>query len=341
MKIEQKYCTDKKEWEEALDLFPSANFLQSWNWGVFQENMGKTVLRLLFFHKEAVVAAVQMVLENARRGKYFAVAGGPLVDWERRAVLPIIFDHMKTEASLRSAVFIRFRPQCIMTPQVEKTLLVLHAVQAPMHLTADLTLQLDLSLSEEELLKQMRKTTRQMIKKAQAKEIAVAAQDSPETIEAFYSEQLILAQKHGFVPFSYEFLLEQFKAFSKDAQVSILTASLDTKTLASAFVIFYRKEAVYHYGISTAENATLPGSYACQWAAILEAKKRGMDTYNFWGVAPEDAGKDHRFAGVTLFKKGFGGEVVQYVPAQDIVLRPLLYYPVYIFELLRKKFRRL
>src|SRR5258708_2538933 len=128
-----------------------------------------------------------------------------------------------------------------------------------------------------------------------------------------HRQQLALANKHGFVPFSYDFLHKQFETFVADDHVLLFHAYKNEQLLASAFIIFYHREAVYHYGISTPENDRLPGSYACQWAAIKWAKEQGGKKYNFWGIAPEDK-PDHRFAGVTLFKKGFGGSEVQYLP---------------------------
>jgi lipid II:glycine glycyltransferase (peptidoglycan interpeptide bridge formation enzyme) len=64
-----------------------------------------------------------------------------------------------------------------------------------------------------------------------------------------------------------------------------------------------------------------------------------MKKYNFWGVAPIDS-KDHRFSGISIFKRGFGGEDVQYLHAQDLIIN----YPKYAInfgvEQLRKVIRR-
>ena len=141
------------------------------------------------------------------------------------------------------------------------------------------------------------------------------------------------------MPFSLEFLEQQFLAFTKNNQVALIHSYLGEQPLATAFIIFYRSEAVYHYGISTEANAKLPGSYACQWAAIKDAKRRGQEIYNFWGVAPADQSK-HRFAGVGLFKRGFGGSEVAYLPAQDYPIS-ILYWLSRAFELVRKKMRGL
>ena len=107
----------------------------------------------------------------------------------------------------------------------------------------------------------------------------------------------------------------------------------------AAFIIFYGQEAVYHYGASTDEGRKYPGAYLIQWEAIREAKKRGMKAYNFWGVAPESE-KDHRFSGLSLFKRGFGGSDVKYLQAQDLVIDKNRYLINFWIEKVRRKLRR-
>ncbi|NCN23699.1 MAG: peptidoglycan bridge formation glycyltransferase FemA/FemB family protein, partial [Gallionella sp.] len=150
-------------------------------------------------------------------------------------------------------------------------------------------------------------------------------------IKEFYDHQLELAKRHHFVPFGFEFLRNQFQAFANQESVALIhSRTAEGELLASAFVIFYNREAVYHYGISTDANRSLPGSYACQWRAIGEAKSRGCTRYNFWGVAPADQ-PHHRFAGVSIFKRGFGGQEIEYIKAHDLSLSSK-YYLTWAFE---------
>lgn len=331
---------DKLQWELSIGYFPEANFLQSWNWGLFQEQLGKRVKRVLISDRTGVIALAQSVVEPAKRGQYLALAGGPLVDWNNRDLVAYLFDSLFVIAKESNCNFIRFRPQAL-SSNVEKVLLDhINARPAPMHLTADLTLQLDITESDELILQQMRKNTRSSIRKSQKIGITTTVSADISEIAAFHTEQEKLAVKQHFVPFSYTFFYEQFKAFQQDNQCCLIHAfSQDGEKLATAFLIFYNHEAVYHYGISTELNQKLPGSYACQWRSIQEAKKRGCQRYNFWGVVPEGI-TDHRFSGVSLFKRGFGGEEVNYVPAHDIIVTQK-YWLSYIFEIFRRKYRRL
>lgn len=334
--------TNSSEWENFITQIPEANFLQSWNWGVFHQRLGKDVFFVSVKENEQIVGVALAVKEPARRGAYLAIAGGPLFlerYQSQTSAWQALITHLKELAQAHHCVFIRVRPQLLDTSQHLQLFQELGFVQAPMHLTADLTLQLDLTQSEEELLAQMRKNTRYEVKKAEKLGIEIRKTQDPAAIDTFYQHQLYLAEKHGFVPFSKEFLKTQFEVFAASDQAILFDSYLDGMLLASAFIIFYNGEAVYHYGTSTPDNAKLPGSYACQWAAIQEAKNRGCTRYNFWGIAPEDQ-PNHRFAGVSLFKRGFGGAEVAYLPALDLATSSA-YLATKLFEWGRKKVRRL
>ena len=82
-------------------------------------------------------------------------------------------------------------------------------------------------------------------------------------------------------------------------------------------------------------KAASSGAYLLQWEAILEAKRRGQKRYNFWGVVKPEQTK-HRFYGVSIFKRGFGGDDVAYVHAQDLVIAPLRYTINYFLNAFEK-----
>lgn len=337
--IIQKLITDKQEWEAFIATRPEANFLQSWNWGQFHTSLGKKVFYFGWFIEGVQVGAALVVKEPAKRGAYLSIAGGPLCDWYKREALTQMMRDIKQVAKQEKAVFIRFRPQLEDSSEARELIAMVGAQLAPMHVTADITVQLDLRKTPDELLAGMRKSTRYEIRHAEKLGITTRISTEPADIERMYQDQLQLAKHHGFVPFSLAFWQKQFSAFRTDDQVVLVHAYLQDELLATAFIIFYNGEAVYHYGTSTAANGKLPGSYACQWAAILEAQRRGCVRYNFWGIAPPNQ-PHHRFAGVTLFKTGFSDKVISYVPACDIAVN-WQYGLTKSFELIRKKLRRL
>ena len=331
---------NKREWEDFVLAKLEANFLQSWYWGEFHKAIGKTINRTGFYEKERLVGVMQSVVEPARRGKHLTVPGGPIINWQDKNLVNTFLRELKVIAKENNCVFIRVRPQLKSDESSKKIFKDLGFIKAPMHLHAELTSQLDITKPEEEIMTQMRKTTRYEVKKAIKENIKIVTSSDSADIKKFYELQIQTAKRQKFVPFSYKYLSEQFKVFAENGNVLLYKAEFENKLLAQAFVIFYGKEAVYHYGASTDEGRLYPGAYLIQWEVIKEAKKRGMTRYNFWGVAPENK-QNHRFSGLSLFKRGFGGEDFQYLPAQDLIINKPKYLLNYIIETLRNRLRNL
>lgn len=337
--ISIKNIIDKDTWEKFILSKNEANFLQSWNWGEFHKNLGNAIYRSGFYDNGNLLGIMLSVVETAKRGKYLTVGAGPIIDWGNQELVKSFLEEIKKIAKETGCVFVRVRPQLASNDSSKNIFKKLGFVNAPMHLHAELTSQLDIEKPEEELLANMRKTTRYEIKKAISLGIQIEASENPQKIKKFYELQMETAKRQKFVPFSFNFLHKQFEVFSKNNEALLYSAFYKNKLLAQAFIIFQKKEAVYHYGASTDEGRHYPGAYLIQWEAIKEAKRRGLTRYNFWGVAPTD-NPNHRFAGLSLFKRGFGGVDVQYLHAQDLIINKPRYFINYLIELLRKKIRR-
>ena len=333
-----KTVDNKKLWDDFLKKHPEANFLQSWEWGEFHLALGKKIQRTGFYHEEILSGVMLSIVENARRGRYLTVPGGPIIDWNVKIFVNLFVKTIRQFASDNNCVFIRVRPQ-LLSEDFSKKLFKMHGfIPAPIHLHAELTNQLDISVSEEQLLANMRKATRYEIKKAISQKITIKTSTDPDDIRTFYELQLLTAQRQKFIPFSFKFLYEQFKVFAAAKKSLLYSAEFEGKLLAQAIIIFFNGEADYHYGASTNDGRNYPGAYLIQWEAIKEAKKRGIKKYNFWGVAPPES-FNHRFSGVSIFKRGFAGVDVEYLHAHDLVINSWKYSLNLLVEKLRKKMR--
>ena len=329
----------QRDWDKFLIEHPESNFLQSWQWGEFNATLRKDVERVGYYSGDKLIGVCLCIVEPARRGRYLSIAGGPILDWHNEDLVDAWLQSICDVGKQQRCVFIRVRPQLLSDNFSHKLFKEAGFRSAPMHLSAELTHQLDLNKSESELLSGMRKQTRYEIRKADKLGIKVTESTNSKDLKKFYDLQIETAKRQGFVPFSYDFLLSQFEIFVADNMVKLYSAYHDGKLLAQAFVLFQGSEAAYHYGASTELGRKYPGAYAIQWQAILEAKQRGLRRYNFWGVAP-DGDTHHRFAGVSLFKRGFGGQDIEYLHAHDLVLNKTRYLVNLTIEKARKKVRR-
>ena len=192
--------------------------------------------------------------------------------------------------------------------------------------------------SDDELMTDMRRQTRYEVRRSAKLGIKVGYETTEKAFNDFYDLQLQTAERQGFIPSSRKCVLAQREVYGDMAR--IYTAELDGKKLCQGLVIYSAPEAIYHEAASTPDGRKFPGAYALQWQIIQDAKKLGMKRYNLFGIAPPNS-PNHRFAGVTTFKTGFGGEQIAYLPAQDIVVNKLRYKLVSAIEKARKKKRHL
>lgn len=335
-----KEITDQKVWEDFITKHPEANFLHSWLWGEFHKRIGHTVIRRGYYKNQKLIGVLLAVVEPAKQRRHLTVPAGPIMDWKVAGDDPFWINDLKDLAKQHKCIFVRVRPQLENTPEVKSLFKKLGFRRAPMHLHAELTSQLDLTKSDEELKKAMRKGTRYELNRASKLGIKVEEVSDKKSLDKFYDIQIETAKRHNFVPFSKKFLLEQFQVFKEADKVLMYKSTHEGKLLAMAFVIFYGQEAAYHYGASTDLARKIPGAYATQWQAIQEARKRGCTRYNFWGVT-EHGQTNHRFYGVSVFKRGFGGQDLAYLPTQDLVVDKVKYLPALAFETARRKLRKL
>ena len=328
---------DKKEiWSSLLEKFPESNFLQSPLWAETNRLIGHKIVFENFNDKAFFLG----IIKDAKRGRYLEIPGGPLLDWKNKALVKKVFSRIKEIGKENKCVFIRFRPQLLNTEENRALLKNLDLKEAPMHLHAQDTIIINLEKSEEELLMALRRQTRYEVRRAEKLNLTVEENSTPETFKEFHKIQAETARRQNFVPPDEKTLLAEREAFSPDNLKLYIVKTEDKKPIAYGLILIYGTEAEYFEAASTDLNRKLPGAYALLWTAIKDLKEQGIKRFNLWGIAPKNQ-PNHRSAGVTTFKTGFGGEVIEYTPAKDIVLNPLKYKINVLIETARKKKRKL
>jgi len=335
--MEIKPIINKDVWEGFLKEEKEKTFLQSWNWGEFQERMGNKIWRIGVFEKENPAAIALVSKVNARRGKFLLIQHGPILRDPKPQPLDLLLQELKKIAKTEGASFIRMNPLWERTKENEDLLKKFGFRQSPMHANAyEATWKLDVSPEEEELLKNMRKTTRYLIRQTlKNQDITIEKSERAEDIEEYAKLNAEVAERQKFVPFSSEFIKNEFKVFSKDKQVLLFLGKCKGELAAAAMVLFWSDMAFYHQAASRSKYARFFVPYSLLWEAIKEAKKRGCLLFDFWGYIDPQKQSRHPWAGPTLFKMGFGGKASEYVKTQDLPLSKA-YWLTCLFEKLRK-----
>lgn len=331
--------TSKSVWEEFNLKRSPQSFLQSWSWGEVNRLTGNKVFRFGVYKENQLVGICQLIEQKAKRGLHYICPAGPIIDWTDSEQVIFLFTFIRKFAQEKRAWFVRIRPELEENKAPKELLAKIGFSDSPMHLHGENTLVLDIQPDLNTILANMRKNTRYSIKKSLTEGYTFDSSTKLADIKYLIGLQDETAKRHGFVKFAAKDFENEFSEFAKAQQISLCLCRKGKNVLAAALVVYYENKAYYHFSGSSDLARNSNANYFLQWMIIQEAKKRGCKYYDFWGIAP-NTDTNHRFAGVTTFKRGFGGEQVDWLHAQDLPTSRL-YWTTFLFENLRKRIRHL
>lgn len=331
---------DKTIWEGFSLGCAEKTFLHSWNWGEFQSQLGSKIWRFGVFGEAGLLAVALMIKIKSKRGTFLLVPHGPIIKSQipnsKFQILDILSKKLKEIATSEDCSFIRINPIWERTKENNKVFKDLGFRNAPLQTHPEASWKLDITLSEHQLLANMRKTTRYLIRQATKNhDIQIEQSTNFSDIKIFSNMHEKVSKRQHFVPFSLNYLRNEFSVFQKDNQVVLFLGKYRGELAAASFVLYWSDVVFYHHAVSLSEYAKFSIPYLLQWEAIKEAKRRGCKLYDFWGYVDPKTHPKHPWAGPTLFKMGFGGRAHEYVKTQDLPLCRK-YWLTYIFEKIRK-----
>ncbi|MFH1012323.1 MAG: peptidoglycan bridge formation glycyltransferase FemA/FemB family protein [Candidatus Peregrinibacteria bacterium] len=285
-------------------------------WGQFQEKIGRRIWTI-----EVEGAQALVIRRDIPFGKnWLEVPRGPLFT-DAESLFKIVHE-IKGLGQEQESIFIRF--SCYDPAITKYDLKVRNYDSHP-----QMSLVLDLHLSEEDLLAQMKPKGRYNIKVAQKHNVTI---ESSRDVTAFYNILRTTAERDGFKLHGQSYYQTLLEVLGDRAQ--LLVAHYEGRPIAGGIFVYLDEWGIYYYGASESHYRNVMAPYLIQWEAIREAKKRGCRHYDFLGVAPEGA-RNHPWSGVTEFKKKFGGEVVNYPQARELPLRKFWYWAYRAYKGLR------
>ncbi|MFH1509838.1 MAG: peptidoglycan bridge formation glycyltransferase FemA/FemB family protein [Candidatus Nealsonbacteria bacterium] len=329
---------NKDIWENFFLDYKDKTFLQSWNWGEFNLEMGNKIWRLGILNEEKLIGLALISKIKAKRGTFLLMQHGPTIHpLFKKEALSFLLKKLKVIGKEENADFIRMNPLLERNEENKLLLKELGFKKSPIHASAyESTWKLDINPLEEDILSEMRKTTRYLIRQtSNNKDIVIEKSEKLEDIDIYQKLNREVAKRHKFVSFSSESVKNEFKVFLKDEESVLFFGKYKGEITSAALLIFWSGIGFYHQAASDSKYAKFSIPYLLQWEAIKEAQKRGCAVYDFWGYVDPKKEPKHPWAGPTLFKMGFGGEGYEYIKTQDYPLSGK-YLFINIFENLRK-----
>ena len=285
--------------KKVIDL--GGSILQAWAWGEFQQALGQKIYR--FSGSDYLCLAFEIALPAGK--KYLYCPRGPVGKVEAA-----LADLRKFESD-HSIIFSRIEPiQAVSLPKAVKDMQPLH------------NWVLDLEKTEEELLIGMKPKTRYNINLAQRKGVVVREGTKADLIMA-WKLFLETAGRNGYKLHAQNYYLQMWEHLSPKF-LKILIAEYKGEPLAAIFVSRFGETATFLHGGSSSKMKEAQASYLLHWEAIRLAKNSGLKLYDFGGIAGS-SDQTQAWAGITRFKKGFGGLEVMFPGAFDLIFSPIWY----------------
>lgn len=311
---------DKEQLNNFVGGQKHSQFLQSWQWGEFQKKVAGVVWRIGVASNGKLLACSKIIKKFLPIGKsYFYAARGPVFrhgSWNEEAG-DLLFEEIKRLAADEGVMFLRFEP-------IFSAKKINFPVVKTMDIQPGKSWILELNKSEEEILKAMHPKTRYNIRLAEKKGVKIV-EAGAERFEDFWQ---LLCQTGERDEFSlhgrsyYQSMLESDKDFLK-----LFFAEYKGKPLVANIITLFGDTVTYIHGGSSSDQREVMAPYLIQWHSIKLAKKLGYKFYDFYGIS------EHKWPGVTRFKKGFGGRELRYSGTFDLVYDENWYS---IYKMVRK-----
>lgn len=322
-----------------LTVRQDAPFTQQWFYGEWQEKMDRKVFRFKILKNAVPIGFFQAVTYPLLFGKsYLYIPHGPVIAEPIAGDLAKVLEERLSLVALREdVVFVRVDP----FPKQELPGGFSSAALATYYgayFQSKYDWVLDISPDPKQLLAGMHQKTRYSINYTFRQELELFEVSGAELInhfESFYALMQETAKRGKFALHPRRYYEAICMSAKENPDIVLFIARFQGRILAMHLMIFAGAVAYYPFGASTREHSNLLASYALHWRAILEGKKRGCRWYNFGAVEEGALTHDH-WQGISIFKRKFGGQLMEYSDFYDVVTGRF-WYMLYV---LRKKMKR-
>lgn len=305
---------------------------QSREWQKLQQDLGEETI----FKTEEEYQYLA-IIKSTPLGKYLYLPYGP--EAKDEVVFNAIYQDLSKLAKEHQAIFIRVEPQ---NPDLIK--FFPKNIKKTKDENPKDTWHLDLTQPDAKIIENFSHGIRNAYNTFRKRGIEIKTTKDPAKLKYLVALQKAIFEKKNLHAFSESYL----KTELSQPFTTLYLATYDNKApkqdnnskqpqdgevLGASLFFDYNDTRYYMQSAANNSYKNLPSTVAILTSAIFDAKKKGIKYFDFWGIAPEDAGQDHPWAGFTKFKKSFGGEAVHYAGTYDIVLKPFKYK---LYQFIRK-----
>lgn len=303
--------------ENSKDLFNklATHPLQSWEWGEFRKKQGLKVVRFGVCQKEKLTQVFQLTLHP--------VPHIPLtIGYLPKSELPgqEVIDYLKGVGKKNKAIFIKLEPNVEKVNSDQLSVISNRSLAPGKPMFTKYNSIIDLTRTEDEILKSFKPKTRYNIKVAEKHGVIIKEDNSPEDFEAYLKLLFETTKRQGFFAHNEKFHRIQWEIMRPAGISHLLTATHQGKILAAHMFFVFNNILYYPYGASTRESREVMAPTLLMWEAIKFGKKMGCKSFDLWGDMEPNPPENHPYYGFHRFKEGFSPKIVEYIGTYDLVI---------------------
>ncbi len=298
--------------------------LQSFEWGEFRKKTGVKVIRgenfQLTIHK---IPHTSFTIGYLPKGH---IPNNELID------------ELKKIGKQENCIFIQLEPNILKSNKqkaINKKL-----AEAAHPLFTKYNFVLDITKSEEELLKNMHQKARYNIRVAQKHNVEVIEDNSDKAFAEYLRLTDETTKRQGFFAHTLDYHKKQWTILphktSKDKLSSHLLIAKyqpprsknqnSRSKILTAWILFIFKDTLYYpYGASISQHREVMSSSLMMWEAIRFGKKLGLKKFDMWGALGPNPGKNDPWYGFHSFKEKYGPKHIEYIGSYDMIINPIAY----------------
>jgi len=295
--------------------------LQSFAWGEARKKMGIEVLRIGEYKQDELINVFQLTFHKLPLTSY-------KIGYLPRSVFPSknVLEFLKEYGEKHKIIFIKIEPYVKenFKFQISNFKFI---KKSPHPLFPDWTQIIDLTKSEEELLKNMHAKTRYNIRLAEKKGVVIKEMSDDKGFEIFSKLYFETCQRQKYFGHTKKYHQIIWNSLKKDI-AHILVAFYDNTPLAAYELFYFGDQFYYPYGGSSTQYRNLMATNLIMWEAIKLGKRLGAKKFDMWGSLAPKYDLKNSWSGFTRFKEGYGGDFIQMAGSFDLIINPV-YYQIY------------
>lgn len=303
--ISLRRCTDREEWDEYIVDY-GGHPLQLWGWGNVKAAHGWQVDRVFIEQGDRILGAAQLLIKplpQPLRALVYVPRGPVVIGEAREEVLSHLAAYAK---STYRAVAITIEPDWTDMPTVEGWRPADTTILIPR------TLILDLHRSQDDLLADMSKKTRQYIRKSANDGVVVRRLKTEAQLEDCLAIYRLTAARAGFALHDDEYYKDIFRELGDSSPV--FGAFHNDQLVAFLWPVISGTTVFELYGGMSDDGQQLRANYTLKWEVIRRMKEWGLERYDMNGLLND---------GVSTFKQGFAQHEDMLAGTYDKPLSPL------------------